>query len=155
MVLGVPLQKFIKGPQAIRNALGIIQAVDRQNQLALRIHQKILFQLTMHLRTVLQRRLVNTTGRLGKLIVINAHRKGIRQKNPVVDMNLIEIDLITKKTAHTAQKVSLVIVGMEAYQIGTQQALQQLLTPGQNAKDLIRRKRDVQKVADGDRKSVV
>ena len=39
---------------------------------------------------------------------------------------------------------------MEAYQIGTQQALQQLLTPGQNAKDLIRRKRDVQKVADGD-----
>ncbi len=141
--VGVAVKKLSEPEQAMEDPLGIIEAIHRKQDLAVRAEVRAGFRGEAgHLG--LRRGFHEAGG-------IDPDGKGVGLVDVVADLDAAEMVVMTQRAVNAAQEVLRVVVGVKAHEIRTEDASQQLLTPsrGQEPEHFEGRKRDVQKKADG------
>ena len=88
--------------------------------------------------------------RLVEFLVVDPHGEGIHLHHPAFEVDLVEADLVAQQPPYRAQKMAFVVVGVEADQVGPEQAPEHLVPPGQGAEDFVGREGDVEEKADGE-----
>ncbi len=87
-------------------------------------------------------------GRLVKFFVVDTHWEGVDLDHPLFQVHLVEGHFKAQQPAYGTQKVPFIIVGVEADQVGTQQAAQYLVPPGQGTEYFIGREGDMKEKPD-------
>ena len=134
--LGLPLEEALEAAQPLDDSLRVVEAVDpEQDHLAA--------EVVPETRGALAARRLGGLGPEALVVDADGQRRHphvpARQADGgrVVDHGHVEV------LAHTGEEVADVRVGLEAEQVGSEQAAEQLLAPAQDAEDRRRRERDV------------
>ncbi len=136
------LEKQIVTVQAVEDAFGVIEPVHGKYDL---LPLELLAQLR-HAAFRFRRR-----GALGEAREINAHGKSIHFDHAVAQGQIAQMVLITRRAQDRREEIARIIVRMKSNQAGPKQSFNDLRPPGprQQAKYLVRWKRDMQKETNG------
>src|SRR6059058_2167106 len=133
-----PSQQAVEGEETPRDALRVVEAVDRQQDGAVsgaaeRAH------FARHL---------GVGGHAGEPRGVDAHRKDPQADGALFQLRAVHVDRDAEDAQQRRGEVAHVRRGVEADQVGAEHALEQPLAVGQRAEDLRPREGDVQEEAD-------
>ena len=133
--LRIPLQEQVERSQALGDALGVVQPVDPQDQLA------VPRPLTDDLRLTCRLGLADS---LRITVVIDTHGKRVHQCESVVECDAPQLVLHAQKPSRASKEIAHVVVGVKADQVGAEQSRDHLFAPRHHPKRLERWEWDVQ-----------
>ena len=140
-VLGVVADETAEGADALGDTLCVVQPVDAQDDLAAGVEAADLGGGGIG---------VGALRHPGVLLVVDAHGEDVHVHLPLLDVEAAELVLVAGDAVGRAQEVAHVAKGVEPDLVAAQDAVQNLLAPGQDPKDLVAGEGDVQKETDRD-----
>ena len=137
----VVLQKPLERQQPIGDALGVVEAVDRQHDPAVPQRSAQFFPAVDDLFR---------SGQVGKAVELDAHRKRVHLNDAVGENDASHLMFPAQDAADALEKVLRVVVRMKADQVGAEDAFQEGFSPriGHQPEHLERGEGDVKEKAD-------
>jgi hypothetical protein len=138
--LGMAFEKRRECTEAIGDALGVVEPIDREDDPASPGAPAYAGGLTLGSRCV---------DALRVAIEVDAHREGIHEHLAVIDVHATPLVLGPCQSTRGAEEVAHVVVGVKSEEVGSEQTVEQLSPLWKHAEHLDGREGDVEEEADG------